>query len=137
MPLHSHWTNTMYRCLLTAAALAMSISASAQVQRGFPQKALRGTIDFGVAPEILLNGKPARMSPGTRIRGLDNMLVMPGNLTGAKKVAVNYTFENTTGLVQDIWLLRKEEAARKPWPATPQEAAAWSFDPAAQTWTKP
>jgi hypothetical protein len=129
--------NTMYRCLLAAAALAVSISASAQVQRGFPQNALRGTIDFGLAPEILLNGKPARMSPGTRIRGQDNMLVMSGNLTGTKKAVVNYTIENGTGLVKDVWLLRKEEAARKPWPATPQEAAAWSFDPVAQVWTKP
>ena len=33
---------------------------------------------------------------------------------------------------------RKEaEAARKPWPSTPAEAAAWRFDGAAQTWSKP
>jgi hypothetical protein len=36
-----------------------------------------------------------------------------------------------------VWILTADEAARKPWPTTPAEAQAWSFDPVAQAWTKP
>ena len=32
--------------------------------------------------------------------------------------------------------LTADEAARKPWPATPEEAQRWEFNPAAQTWTR-
>jgi hypothetical protein len=128
----------MYRCLLTVAALAVSISASAQVQRGFPQNALRGTMDFKEPPWLVLNGKTQlHLSPGARIRGQDNMLVMSGALSGVSKVVVNYTLERSTGLIQDVWLLRKEEADVKPWPTTPAEAQAWIFDPVASRWTKP
>ena len=70
-----------------------------------------------------------------RIKGGSNLLVMSGAIVG-QKLAVNYTID-TYGLVKDVWLLRPDEAARSPWPKTAAEAAAWSFDPVAQTWTKP
>jgi hypothetical protein len=127
----------MYRCLAVAAtAIALALPAASQTQRNFPQNALRGTIAFGAPPLIELNGKPARLAPGARIRGLDNMLVMSGAVVSLK-ATVNYTFENTTGLVKDVWLLRPEEIARKPWPETVAEAQTWQFDPAAQAWVKP
>ena len=34
-------------------------------------------------------------------------------------------------------ILTKEEAAKKPWPRTLQEAQTWSFSDDAQAWTKP
>ena len=127
----------MYRCLAVAtAAIAFALPAAAQVQRNFPQNALRGVITFGAPPHVLLNGKPAQLAPGARIRGLNNMLVMSGEAVNVK-ATVNYTFENTTGLIKDVWLLRPEEIARKPWPETLAEAQAWQFDPAAQAWVKP
>jgi hypothetical protein len=126
----------MLRCVsLAAAAVAIALPAAAQtVQRHFPQNALRGEIVFGAPPQILLNGQPARLAPGARIRGLDNMLVMTGALAGGK-AAVNYTYE-INGLVHDVWILTASEQAKKPWPATPQEAQAWRFDPAAQAWSR-
>jgi hypothetical protein len=130
--------NTMYRCLLATAALAMSVSASAQVQRAFPQDALRGTMDFKTPPWVVVNGKiEHQLTPGARIFGLDNMLVMSASLAGESKVVVNYAVEKSTGQVNRVWLLRKEEAAVKPWPTTPAEAAAWIFDPVASVWVKP
>ena len=30
-----------------------------------------------------------------------------------------------------------DEAARKPWPVTREQAGTWTFDPMAQTWTRP
>jgi hypothetical protein len=129
----------MHRCLLTASvALALAlpglVSAQMQVQRNFPANALRGELVVTIAPEIKLNGQDARLSPGSRIRGLNQMLVMSGAITG-EKLIVNYTVEQY-GLVQDVWVLRPEEIT-KLWPKTPLEAATWSFDPIGQTWTKP
>lgn len=124
------------RLLIIALALvAPLLSQAQQVQRNFPQNALRGELTVTNPPEAVLNGKPARLAPGARIKGGDNLLVMSGAIVG-QKLPVNYTID-TSGLVKDVWLLREDELARKPWPRTADEAASWSFDPIAQTWTKP
>jgi hypothetical protein len=121
--------------LAFTAAVCLVAPAAAQVQRAFPQSALRGTIVIGEAPEITLNGNPGRLSPGARIRDTNNMTLVPSAVIGGRYV-VNYTID-LSGLVKDVWILRPEEAAVRPWPRTREEAAAWSFDPAAQTWSKP
>ena len=128
------------RATLPGAALAAALlatlaptSASAQVQRNFPQTALRGVMAFAMPPDATLNGKATRLAPGARIHGLDNMIVMSGALIG-QKFAVNYTLE-AGGQVYEVWLLSAAEAAVQPWPQTPQQAAAWSFDFSAQRWT--
>jgi hypothetical protein len=126
----------MYRCFaLVAAAIALHTSAAAQVQRNFPATALRGEILVVEPPEIQLNGAAARLSPGARIRAEDNMLQMSGALIG-RKLRVNYTLD-IGGMVHEVWILRSEEARVRPWPRTTAEAAAWQFDPVAQTWSKP
>lgn len=124
----------MIRCALLALTLAAPLAAPAQVQRNFPANALRGEIVVQAPPELLLNNRAARLAPGARIRGADNMLMLSGALVG-QRYLVNYTVD-TVGLVKDVWLLRPEEAKVQPWPRTPAEAARWVFDPAAQTWTK-
>ena len=117
------------------AVISTAPPASAQVQRSFPQNALRGAIVVGEAPAILLNGRQAQLAPGARIRDGNNMGVVPGAMIGGRFL-VHYTVD-TLGLVKDVWILRPEEAAVRPWPTTPEEAAAWSFDPSAQVWIKP
>jgi len=119
---------------LTAVACLVA-PAAAQVQRAFPQNALRGAIVFGGAPELLVNDQRARLAPGARIRDQNNMMVMPGALMGGRYL-VNYNFD-TSGLVKEVWILRPEEASVQPWPTTPEQAAAWTFDPAGQIWIKP
>jgi hypothetical protein len=121
--------------IAVTAAACLCAPAAAQVQRAFPQSALRGAIVVGVAPEIQLNGALARLAPGARIRDANNMAVVPGGLTGGRYL-VNYTVD-TSGLVKDVWILRPEEAAVRPWPTTPAEAQAWVFDPVGQVWIKP
>ena len=116
-------------------ATCLSAPAAAQVQRAFPQNALRGAIVIGVAPEIQLNGADARPAPGARIRDTNNMAVVPSGLIGGRYL-VNYTVD-TSGLVKEVWILRPEEAAVRPWPTTPAEAQAWVFDPVGQVWIKP
>lgn len=131
----------MYRCVIAAAAaLAFALPAAAQsVQaqaRPFPQNALRGVISFDSPPQVQMNGKPAQLAPGVRIRGQNNMLVMTGPLVG-RKLVVHYTLEGFSGLIKDVWILRDEEILVVPWPTTPEQLKTWSFDPAAQVWTKP
>ncbi len=125
----------MYRCavsLVAAATVAFSAAALAQVQRNFPQNALRGEVSFLVAPDITLNKKPARLAPGVRIRGTNNMMVVTGEVTG-RSFTVNYTAE-PSGLLLDVWILRPEEI-KVPWPKSAAEAAKLDFDAAAQRWT--
>lgn len=129
----------MHRCLLKASvaltlAMPVLVSAQMQVQRNFPANALRGELVVTGAPEVTLNGKAARLSPGSRIHGQNQMLLMSGAITG-QKLIVNYTIEQY-GLLQEVWVLRAEEI-KKLWPKTPTEAASWGFDPIGQTWTKP
>ncbi|CAD5374162.1 conserved exported hypothetical protein [Rubrivivax sp. A210] len=127
----------MNRCIPSAlAALAVwAAPAAAQLSRNFPADALRGEIVVTAPPEILLNQQPARLAPGARIRGSDNLLLLSGALLG-QRLLVNYSFD-TLGLVREVWLLNADEAARTPWPVSVEQAQSWSFDPASQTWTRP
>ncbi len=121
---------------LLAMMLATAPALAQQVARFFPATALRGIVTIGVFPEITLNGQATRLAPGARIRNGDNMLVTPASMVG-QRWTVHYTIEPTSGLVLDVWVLRGDEMAVRPWPTTPEQAAAWQFDPAAQTWTRP
>ncbi len=115
--------------------LGLSAAVAAQPARPFPATALRGALLVTQPPEVLLNGEPQRLSPGARIRGANNMLQMSGALVG-QTLLVHYTRESN-GLVHDVWILTPDEAGRRPWPTSPDEARRWAFNPAAQTWTKP
>jgi len=121
-------------CVMVLCLGAAALPATAQAPRNFPADALRGALVVGSTPEITLNGQPARLAPGARIRGQNNMLALSGSLAG-QRLLVHYTFD-TSGQVKDVWILTPEEASKKPWPSTPQEAARWEFDAAKQTWTR-
>jgi hypothetical protein len=125
----------MYRCALTVALAAVSLVAQAQTHRVFPAQALRGELVVLQTPDVLLNGQPARLAPGARVKGDTNLLQQPGALTG-QKLTVHYTVERG-GLLMDVWVLNPAELANKTWPRTPQEAASWRFDAATQTWSQP
>jgi len=128
----------MFRCVFKACLglllAAPLLPAGAQMPRPFPATALRGTLQVTQPPEVLLNGQPARLTPGSRIRGPNNLLQLSGGLVG-QKLLVHYT-RDPSGGVHDVWILTDDEAARKPWPATAEDAQRWAFDPAAQTWTR-
>ena len=127
----------MYRCAISAVALiaatSLALPVSAQSHRRFPADALRGELTITQAPAALLNGQPASLAPGVRIRGDNNLLLLSASLTG-QALIVNYTLESN-GLLKDVWILNHAESANKPWPRTPQEASRWRFDIGAQTWS--
>ena len=118
-----------------AGASAQAVAADGQaLQRHFPKEALRGSIVFFAPPAIRLNGTNTQMAPSYRIHGTDNLLIMSGQLNGLK-ATVDYTTD-VQGAVREVWILTPAEAA-KTWPTTAAQAAAWTFDAIAQTWTKP
>ena len=124
----------MLRCVTLVAALAV-LPAAAQMQRHFPANALRGELAVVTPPEAQLNGSPARLAPGARIRDQNNMLQVSGVLAGRKQV-VHYT-KDINGQLLEIWVLTAAELARQPWPVSEAQAKAWAFDPIGQTWSKP
>ncbi|MCA0244949.1 MAG: hypothetical protein LCI02_29455 [Proteobacteria bacterium] len=129
----------MLRCAALGLAAGLALGANtafAQVLRAFPPSALRGEITGTAPPDVLLNGKPARLAAGARIRGEENRFELTSFLAG-KKLVVNYTIEDTSGQLMEVWVLTAVERANTPWPATKEQAAAWTFDPVSQKWTRP
>ncbi len=101
------------RVLATALALAGFCSAAAAqgFQRQFPPAAKRAVLQVTAPPEVLLNGAPARLSPGARIHGLTNTLVMSGQMVG-QRLVVNYV-RDTQGMIHQVWILSETEAQQK------------------------
>lgn len=101
------------RRLLAIAALALLATPvlAQNAPRTFPTNALRGTLVVTQPPVITIDGKAAQLSPGARIKGANNMLVLSGAIVG-KELLVNYTVE-PHGMVHDVWILTEAEAAEK------------------------
>ncbi|MDQ7744966.1 hypothetical protein [Hydrogenophaga pseudoflava] len=105
---------TRRRLLALAGAGLCTLATLAQAQnapRTFPASALRGTLVVTQPPVIAIDGKPAQLSPGARIKGSDNLLVLSSAIVG-KELLVNYTVESH-GMVHDVWILTEAEAAEK------------------------
>jgi hypothetical protein len=122
-------------CLCALPVMPAPAQAQAVAARSFTAQTLRGVLVVTQPPEALLNGRPTRLAPGARLRGPDNLLLMSGAALG-QPLLVHYTLD-LYGQVHEAWVLSPAEAARKPWPATLQEAASWAFNPDTQTWTRP
>jgi hypothetical protein len=118
----SLWIHTMNRCICylsarlfywRAAFLAVLVSSTVWISvqampvRPFPPKALLGEMQVIQAPEVLIDGKPARLSPGARIRGADNMLTLSASITGQIHT-VKYLRESH-GLIHEVWILNPAE----------------------------
>jgi hypothetical protein len=93
-----------------ASAFALTSPAALAQNRNFPEQAMRGLLVVVNPPDITLNGKAERLSPGSRLRNANNLIVFPQDLRG-QQLVVNYTRE-ATGLVHDIWVLTPTEAAQ-------------------------
>ena len=94
--------------LASFSSLFLSTSAAAQIVRSFPDTAPRGKIAFKSPPQIEVDGKADRLSPGARIRDERGMLAMSGALQG-KEFVVNFRREASTGMVHEVWILTAEE----------------------------
>jgi len=98
--------------VLATPLLALPAQAWAQSDvRPFPPSAERGVMVVTYPPIVQLNGKPDRLSPGARIRGQNNMLVMSGAVVG-QNLLVNFV-RNPMGELHEVWVLTPAEAALK------------------------
>jgi hypothetical protein len=100
------------RALLAFAAslsfLSLPAAAQVSIQREAPKDVVLGRMTVIAPPSIDMDGREDRLSPGSRIRDLRNMLVLSGSLVG-QTVPVVYRRETLTGLVHEVWLLTPEE----------------------------
>ena len=113
----NRWTAKLLSFLSCLALLALTSAAQAQSGnpdlniRSFPPDAKRGELVVLGAPDIAMDGKADRLSPGARIRDAGNALVLSGAMVNTKLI-VNYTRDNL-GLVQNVWVLNAEEIKQK------------------------
>jgi len=120
--LHSLWMYTMNRCtrrrvgaafaaVLAGLLLSITFTASAQgIRREAPKDVVLGKMIVTAPPQITVDGKPDQLSPGSRIRDLNNMVVLSGGIVG-KTLPVVYK-RDAAGLVHEVWLLTDEEYAK-------------------------
>jgi hypothetical protein len=117
--------NTMNRCTATQNQLRAGLTAlilctglgwlasafAEDAVRQFPAAARRATLEVTTPPNVLLNGLPERLSPGARIKGPNNLLVLSGYLVG-QRLVVNY-LRDPQGLVHEVWILNQAEALQQ------------------------
>ena len=102
----------MTRCTRSRhRAVAHVFAALALLAGSLAPKDVRpGRLVVTAAPEITLDGKPDRLSPGSRIRNLNNLLVMSASITG-QDIPVVYR-RDAAGLVHEVWVLTPDEYRR-------------------------
>jgi hypothetical protein len=95
-------------CVLAAALSFNAAHAQNQPPRreAIPPAALGGVASPGVTPALQINGKAARLAPGGRIIGANNMLVLSSALPDNSPVAM--TLENN-GDIKTMWVLTEQE----------------------------
>jgi hypothetical protein len=110
----NRWNQTRARLIQVAFAALAGLSftlppaALAQgIQRSAPQDVVLGQMIVTAPPEVTMDGKADRLSPGSRIRDLNNMLVLSGGMVG-KTLPVVYR-RDAAGLVHEVWILTEEE----------------------------
>ncbi|MDT8989761.1 hypothetical protein RQP54_02690 [Curvibacter sp. APW13] len=104
--------NRCLRTLLAPAAIVLTLGqAQAQdiIRQTIPGNAQLGVMQVTVPPEVLIDGKVDRLSPGSRIRAENNMMVVSGALSG-QKLLVAYVRE-PQGMLHDVWILNAAERA--------------------------
>lgn len=107
--------NPLRARLLLAASMALAglsftyiSNAQAQgIQRSAPKDVVLGQLTVTTPPQVTLDGKPDRLSPGSRIRDLNNMLVLSGGIAG-QTLPVVYR-RDAAGLVHEVWILTADE----------------------------
>lgn len=106
----------MNRCMhfgagLTVAAFAIALPVAAQtLRREAPADVKPARMTVTQPPEIQLDGNADRLSPGARIRDLNNMVVLSASLAG-RTLPVVYR-RDAAGLVHEVWILTEDEYAK-------------------------
>ena len=101
--------NRWIRIVLAASALlaALAFAQNQGIRREAPKDVVLGHLVVTAPPQVTVDGKADRLSPGSRIRDLNNMLVLSGAIVG-KKLPVVYR-RDAAGLVHEVWILTEAE----------------------------
>ncbi|MDF2465599.1 MAG: hypothetical protein K0Q43_3834 [Ramlibacter sp.] len=99
----------MKRCsfLFIVLAFLASLAFAQGIRREAPKDVVLGKMVVTAPPQITIDGKPDQLSPGSRIRDLNNMLVLSGGIVG-KTLPVVYK-RDAAGLVHEAWILTEDE----------------------------
>lgn len=99
---------TAFAAVLAGLLLSITFTAFAQgIRREAPKDVVLGRMHVTAPPQITLDDKPDQLSPGSRIRDLNNMVVLSGGLAG-KTLPVVYK-RDAAGLVHEVWVLTEDE----------------------------
>ena len=95
--------------------ITFATAAFAATAQGFVREAPRdvkpGIMAVSATPPIItMDDKADRLSPGARIRDVNNMLVLTGAL--ANKTVYTVYRRDGSGLVHEVWLLTEGEYAK-------------------------
>lgn len=85
---------------------------SEAAQRSFPDNVQRGVMQVAPLPELTINGKLLRTTPGFRLLDAKNRLVFAHTLQG-QSFTVNYVIEPSTRWLHQAWILTPEEIQAK------------------------
>jgi len=102
--------NRWIRILVTSSALLAGLAVAQGIRREAPKDVVLGQLVVTAPPQVTMDGKPDRLSPGSRIRDLNNMLVLSGSIVG-KQLPVVYRRDGA-GLVHEVWILTEAEYAK-------------------------
>ncbi|MBX3589149.1 MAG: hypothetical protein KF796_21165 [Ramlibacter sp.] len=100
----------LFALLVWTSALFGPEAAAQGIIREAPKDVVPARMVVTAAPDITLDDKPDRLSPGARIRDLNNMLVMSASLTG-QTIPVVYR-RDAARLVHEVWVLTPDEYRR-------------------------
>ena len=104
-------TRWIVSAVLGLACMAAGSSFAQGLTREAPKDVKPAVIGVSATPPIItVNGQPDRLSPGVRIRDLNNMLVLSGSLANQRHYTVYK--RDSAGLVHEVWLLTADEYAK-------------------------
>ncbi len=98
----------MIRALIAIALLAGAATALAQL-RTIPPDAKRAQMTHVQEMIVEVNGRRARLAPGSQIRDANNLVVIPAALPAGSLVKYRADGE---GMIKQVWILSPQEAAQ-------------------------
>ena len=86
----------------------LPVATAQGIVREAPKDVKRGLLTVSATPpDVVMDGKPDRLSPGARIRNINNLLVLSGSIAG-QTMPVVYR-RDAAGLIHEVWVLTPEE----------------------------
>ena len=95
---------------LVGFLLFLTVFPALATPRSFPPDVKRATMRSSIFPQVLIDGNIRRLSPGAKIIGKQNTIIMHASLMNNVFI-VNYTVD-AQGYINRVWILTDEEQAQ-------------------------